>query len=105
MSQFGQFVYDIGSPFISLGKEAVQKDRCREYWLRFLSGYRREFALKDKWITWLGATLDFRRLIFYIMNIQRKRDGGPNADFDMLDQWRTDMIAGKPWVDIDFSLP
>jgi Ser/Thr protein kinase RdoA (MazF antagonist) len=104
-SMFGQFVYDIGSPFMSLGRVAVQKDRCRAYWLRFLSGYRGEFALKDEWITWLGATMDIRRLVFYIMNIQRKRDGGPNADFDMLPQWKADMVAGRPSVDIDFSLP
>jgi Ser/Thr protein kinase RdoA (MazF antagonist) len=104
-AQFGQFVYDIGSPFLNLDEAGVEKEHRREYWLRFVSGYRREFALKEKWIPWLRTTLDFRRLAIYFMNVQRQSDGRPSADFQMLPQWREDMMAGKPWVDIDFSLP
>jgi Ser/Thr protein kinase RdoA (MazF antagonist) len=101
----GQFVYDIGSSFSSSDSAGVQQEHRREYWLRFVSGYRKEFALKEKWVPWLRATLDFRRLGYYLILLQRQKEGRDSYSLAMLDQWRDDMIAGRSWVDIDFSLP
>jgi hypothetical protein len=101
---FGQFVFDIGSGFSGLERFGVPKPLMQEYWSHFVASYNNEFSLKKEWCPWLRATLDFRRIVFYIMNIQRKESGGDSFDFPLLDRQRAEMLEGKPKVDIDFSL-
>jgi Ser/Thr protein kinase RdoA (MazF antagonist) len=101
----GSFLFDFSNAGRSLETPGIPEELRRSYWLSFVSGYCSEYSLKDDWIPRMRAFLDFRRLLFYVMNLQRKKDGGDSFDFDQLDQWRTDMIAGKPWVNIDFSRP
>lgn len=101
---FGQFVFDIGSVFSGLDRFGAPKSLIQQYWSHFVASYNNEYSLKKEWCPWLRATLDFRRLIFYIMNTQYKKSGKDSLDFPLLDHWRAEMLEGKPTVDIDFSL-
>ena len=102
---FGHFVSDCGSPFTQPEINDLEKDLRQTYWLRFVTGYRQEFPMNETSIPWLNATIDFRRIVFYLMNIKFQKDGRESYDFAVLDRWREDMITGRPWVDIDFFLP
>jgi Ser/Thr protein kinase RdoA (MazF antagonist) len=105
MALFGWFFDDVACPFVGLKGNGIPDQRIQTYWGRFVSGYSREFTLKAEWIPRLRITLDSRRLLYYAMNMAYKKSGVDSADFPMLEKWREDMIAERPFVDIDFSLP
>ena len=104
-AQFGWFFDDVAVPFQSLKRDGIPDQLIKTYWGRFVSGYSREFTLKAEWMPRLRITLDSRRLLFYAINMAYKKSGVGSADFPVLEKWREDMIAERPFVDIDFSLP
>jgi Ser/Thr protein kinase RdoA (MazF antagonist) len=104
-AQFGWFFDDVACPFMGLKGDGIPDQLIETYWRRFVSGYGREFTLKAEWIPRLRISLDSRRLLFYAFNMYYKKNGVESADFPMLEKWREDMIAGRPFVEIDFSLP
>jgi Ser/Thr protein kinase RdoA (MazF antagonist) len=104
-AQFGWFFDDVACPFMRLRGDGIPDQLIQTYWRRFVSGYDQEFTLNPEWTLRLSISLDYRRLLFYAINMMFNKRGVDGADSPMLEKWREDMIAGRPFVETDFSLP